>query len=268
MADKNTEQDMADISTWCIGDLLSFICTEGDIMNPSFRDMACYDPDNAEVKEWIRRARIQEVKKAEKETLFEKELEERAALAAVDKAYIPKSRIREKRKEAEAKEDIKEKSKKKLDEMLDTIEIADLHLKDPNLKQVVDKITSMTRINILVNWPAIREASGASVTMTSEEVIGGEGEDDAEAVPQEKSAKIRTQYLPSLDIYTAMPLRAFLDYLMKITGLKYRVEEHAILISTPQALEKEDMVVKVYKLKFGMTKLRPVTLKPLGAEED
>ena len=227
-----------------------------------------YDPDNIGIKEWVKRARLREVEEAKKETLFEKELEERAALAAVDKAYIPKSKIREKRKKAEAEEEIKEEAKKKLEEMLDTLKIGDLHLNDVDLRQVINLITSRTKVTILVDWTAISEATGvsASVTPTSEEVIGEEGEVE-EAAPRAATGAIKTMHL-DLDIYTPMPLKALLDYLMKITRLKYRVEEHAVLISTPKALEKEEMVVEVYKLKYGMSKLRPVTLKPLGAEED
>lgn len=194
-------------------------------------------------------------------------MEERAALSAIDKAYIPKSRIKDERKE-EIEEEIKEEAKKKLEEMLDTLKIGDLHLNDVDLRQVINLITSRTKVTILVDWTAISEATGvsASVTSTSEEVIGEEGEVE-EAAPRAATAAIKVMHL-DLDIYTPMPLKALLDYLMKITRLKYRVEEHAVLISTPQALEKENMVVRVYKLKFGMTKLRPVTLKPLGAEED
>ena len=226
-----------------------------------------YDSGNTGLKEWVRRTHLRETEEAEKETLFEKELEERAALSAIDKAYIPKSRIKDERKE-EIEEEIKEEAKKKLEEMLDTLKIGDLHLNDVDLRQVINLITSRTKVTILVDWTAISEATGisASVTSTSEEVIGEEGEVE-EAAPRAATAAIKVMHL-DLDIYTPMPLKALLDYLMKITRLKYRVEEHAVLISTPQALEKENMVVRVYKLKFGMTKLRPVTLKPLGAEED
>ena len=227
-----------------------------------------YDPDNAGIKEWVRRARIQEVKEAEKETLFEKELEERAALAAVDKAYIPKSRIKEERKKAE-EEGIEEEKKKDIEEKLDKIMIGDIHVKNANLRQIVEEIFSRVKdINIFIDWTAISKVTAVSsgAVVTTEESESEEGE-VKEASTQAESNEVKTMDL-NLDIYNPVSLRYFLDYLMTQTGLKYRVEEQAVIVSTPQALEKEDMVVKVYKLKFGMTKLRPVTLKPLGAKED
>jgi len=225
-----------------------------------------YDPDNAGIKEWIRRARLQEVKEAEKEILFEKDLEERTALAAVDNAYIPKSRMKEKRARGEEPGVVKEEKRKKIEELLDKTVIQELHLRNVDLREFIDRIASMTRITILVNWPAISKATGVSVAAP---VISEEGEGEAGVTSQAESRAIRTLNL-GIDIYPSTPLtlRDVLDYLVDTTGLKYIVKENAILISTPQAMAKEETVLKIYTLKYGMTKLRPVTLAPLGEEED
>lgn len=216
-----------------------------------------YDPGNNALKEWIKRSRLREVEEAQKEALFEKDLEEQMALAAVDEAYIPRRRGKKKIEKVEEEITKEEKRRRKIEEMLEKIEISELHLRDVDLREIVNEITSRTKVTILVDWTAISEATGKSIGQEEEQLVEAE----------EKKSEIKTMHL-DLDIYTPMPLKSLLDYLMKLTRLKYRIEEHAVLISTPKALEKEDMVVRVYKLKYGMTKLRPVTLKPLGKEEE
>lgn len=222
-----------------------------------------YDPENEGLKELIKRSRMQEVEKAREEAVFEKKLEERAGLSAIDKAYIPKSR--KKAEAGKAEEEIiskEDEAKRKIEEMLEKIEIT-LDLKDVDLRKIVNEITSKANVNILVDWTAISEAAGVSPAPAAGEEGGGEA-----AAQPAGAGEIKTMHL-DLAFPNPMPLKSLLDYLMKLTHLKYRVEEHAVLISTPLALEKgEEMVVKVYKLKYGMTKLRAVTLKPSGAEEE
>lgn len=227
-----------------------------------------YDPDNEGLKELIKRSRLQEVEKAREEVAFEKELEEKAGLSAVDKAYLPKSRKKTGPEKAEEEMISKEEeAKRKLEEMLEKTEIT-LDLKDVDLRKIVNEITSKANVNILVDWTAISEATGAIMSSAVPEKKPGEGEAPVEetAAPVE-TGEIKTMHL-DLVFPNPMPLKSLLDYIMKLTRLKYRVEEHAVLISTPQALEKEEMIVKVYKLKYGMTKLRTVTLKALGKEEE
>ncbi len=233
-----------------------------------------YDPDDESLKEWIKRARIQEQERIREELNFEKELEERASLSAIDKAYLPKTRKKAGPEKTEEEMVTKEEEgKRKIEEMLEKIEISELHLKDVDLRNIVNEISMRTKVTILVDWTAISEATGlrmAPPAAKKKAEEGGEGtkeeEEEEETAPVE-TGEIKTMHL-DLDIYSPMPLNSLFDYLMKLTRLKYRVEEHAVLISTPQALEKEEMVVKVYKLKYGLTRLRAVTLKPLGKEEE
>ena len=230
-----------------------------------------YDPDNTGLKEYVRRARVKEVEEAEKQMLFEKNLEEKAAFAAIDKAYIPKSRIKEKYKGVEEKITMEDERKKNIEEKLDKVMISDLHLRNASLREVLERILLVVRdVNIFIDWTAISEVtsvSSADVIMTKEETGAEGGVKEAIEEAAAPASKIKTMDL-NLDVNVPITLRQFLEYLMTQTRLKYRVDEHAVLISTPQALEKEDIVVKIYTLKYGMNKLRTVTLEPLAGAED
>ncbi|MCK4816445.1 hypothetical protein KA005_11815, partial [bacterium] len=58
-----------------------------------------------------------------------------------------------------------------------------------------------------------------------------------------------------------MPLLEVLDIALRAAELNYRVEPNYIWISTPEKLEKENLVTRTYRLKYGVRRIRKVELK-------
>ncbi|MDD5644333.1 MAG: hypothetical protein PHO00_02640 [bacterium] len=160
----------------------------------------------------------------------------------------------------------REKIERELDQIIPLIDFTNAHLRD-----LITSLSGMSGVNIILDesvFPSQR---------TREEIIF-EGDVTAEQLLEDKDA----QELAELEALLAeevgepggtktveretdetvfddtitislrnIPLREALKYIVKAKGLKYRIDDYAVVISTPENLTEEQMETKYYHLKSG-----------------
>ncbi|MFH1857266.1 MAG: hypothetical protein ABH836_08625 [Candidatus Omnitrophota bacterium] len=168
-----------------------------------------------------------------------KEVQEQQLMLDVDKAYLPSSKV--KRAEATQEETVDEKKERedaearaKVIEEMKKISVPALSLNDADIRDVIRQLMNMTGVTIVLDEVALNK-------------VAGEG-----------AVKV------TFTTVTPIPLLALLELSLKTTGLNYRVEPTYIWISDRETLAKEELVTKTYKLKYGVRKMREVSLTEFG----
>lgn len=171
-----------------------------------------------------------------------KKAQEESMMLDVEKAYLPVSRVREKEEtEEETREEKKEReeieARAKVIEQMNSISVPALSLNDADIRDVIRQLMNMTGVTIVLDEVALAK-------------VAGEG-------------TIRLTFTT----VNPMPLLNLLELSLKATGLNYRVEPSYIWISDRETLTKEELVTKTYKLKYGVRKIREVSLTEFGRGE-
>jgi tetratricopeptide (TPR) repeat protein len=210
------------------------------------QDALVLDYDNEDTLEWIKRTRrrisLEEVKTEERDLKRQtkvatrrKEAQEKAAMLEVEEAYLPPKKPERKPLEIEElmspEEARQEKARKELLERLQEKTVPAVSLTEADIRDVIRQLMEVTGVTIVIDEGALAEAAGTEpLRMTFTTV-------------------------------TPMPLLEVLDIALRATELSYRVEPHYIWISTPEKLEKQDLVTRTYRLKYGVRRIRKVELK-------
>jgi len=188
------------------------------------------------VKEEIRR-----LDDEERLVLLRKRAQEKRMMLDVEREYLPPERLKEKKEEAkETAEEIAERKEqmrqRKLIAKMNENMVPALSLTDANIGDVIREIMKMTGVTIVLDEGALRRVSGGEPIKVSFTTV------------------------------SPMPLLDLLDIALKTTDLTYKVEPNYIWISDEATLSKEKLITKTYKLKYGITKTRKVSLIEFAKE--
>ncbi len=181
------------------------------------------------------------------------------------KEELPEGLDEEKPREMSAE---REKIEKELDQIIPLIDFTNAHLRD-----LITSLSGMSGVNIILD-------ESVFPTQKSPEEVILEGDVTAEQLLEDKDAQelaeleaLLAEEVGETDVTETetaergtgetafddtitislrnIPLREALKYIVKAKGLKYRVDDYAVVISTPENLTEEQMETKYYHLKSG-----------------
>lgn len=211
-----------------------------------FQNALVLDYENEDAMEWLKRARrqgiIDKARTDEKDldkdigaATKEKTVQEKTAMLEVEKAYQPPAKPERKPVEIEElvspEEEREERAKQELMKKLSEKMVPAVSLTEADIRDVIRQLMDITGVTIVIDEGALaKTGEGAPLKITVSTV-------------------------------NELPLLEVLNIALKATELSYRVEPNYIWISTPEKLEKENLVTKTYRLKYGVRRVRKVELE-------
>lgn len=127
--------------------------------------------------------------------------------------------------------------------------IPEINFTDAQLSDVLKYLSSVTGINIIFDEDIVK--SGSSAPMEDAEEVGvGEEKRVEETAGAYGAGKSPLSSRVTISLKN-VPLMEALKYILSSKGLKYRVDEYAILVSTPSRLENVEMETRYYHLSSG-----------------
>ncbi|KPK41304.1 MAG: hypothetical protein AMJ78_05845 [Omnitrophica WOR_2 bacterium SM23_29] len=221
-----------------------------------FESALASNPNDGEAQAWLAKAkeyeRLYGVKKTAKEqykTLrvtrkvasSEKDTAEQAMMLDVDRAWLPPVRVPREEIEIEeiiSPEELAEKeAKKKLEEKMASIIVPAISITDADVQDLIHQLMEMTGVTIVIDERALAELT------------------------RDKPIRI------SLSTANPLPLLDVLNIAFKATQLGYKVEPNYVWISDKAAVEKEELITRTYRLKYGVRKTRKVELTEFETKE-
>jgi len=215
-----------------------------------FESALASNPNDSEAQAWLDKARqAEELDKREKTTKEErkqvkaerhvvgeeKDTAEQSALLSVEKGWLSPEKIE--KEELQVEEMIPEAEKeeaearKKLQEKMAGIIVPAISVTDADVQDLIRQLMEMTGVTIVIDEKALSDLT------------------------KEQPLKI------SLTTATPLPLLDVLDIAFRTTQLGYKVESNYVWVSKKTEVEKEALVTRTYKLKYGERKVREVKLK-------
>lgn len=165
----------------------------------------------------------------------------------VDKAYL----LPEKKEGAEEKEEEKKAERtlqqKMMDEKASQI-IPEINFIDAHIRDVLKYLSDMSGINIVIDediFPKISMPESIPGKIELRET----GEAETVFLDEREKGIISDRITISL---INIPLIEALKYILSAKGLKYRVDEYAIVVSTPERLASVEMETRYYNLSAGV----------------
>ncbi|MFC2149543.1 hypothetical protein ACFLQ8_02465, partial [Candidatus Auribacterota bacterium] len=139
--------------------------------------------------------------------------------------------------------------------------IPEINFTDARLGDVVKYLSEVSGINIILDED-ISSSVGSGKYEAPEEIgVGEEGRYEAVSGGGSGSDRV-TIHLKNV------PLIEALKYILSAKGLKYRLDEYAILISTPARLERVEMETRYYHLSSGSGVFTSAARKDITDEGD
>ncbi|MBN2190248.1 MAG: tetratricopeptide repeat protein [Candidatus Aureabacteria bacterium] len=180
------------------------------------------------------------------------------------KDEMPEGVTEEKPKEMSA---AREKIEKELDQIIPLIDFTNAHLRD-----LITSLSGMSGVNIILDESVFPTQKAAEEVILEGDVTAEQLLEDKDAqelaeleallaeevgeTGETESVETSADGTPAFDDTITIslrniPLREALKYIVKAKGLKYRVDDYAVVISTPENLTEEQMETKYYHLKSG-----------------
>ena len=179
---------------------------------------------------------------SEKElVMLRRKAHEQQLMLDVDSAHLPPESYEEAAEEEaisaeEIEEQQREEAQKRLRAKMNENIVPALSLSDADIRDVIRELVKLTGVNIILDEGALKKASEAGIMTVSFTTV------------------------------TPMPLLDLLDIALKTSDLTYKMEPTYIWISDKETIYKENLVVRTYKLKYGVRSTRSVQLTQFGDE--
>lgn len=176
----------------------------------------------------------------------------------------------------------REKIEKELDQIIPLIDFTNARLRD-----LITSLSGMSGVNIILDESVFPVAGAPEDAVLEGDVTAEELLEDADAAELAELEALLSEEIgetdssgviaPSVesgevidDTITIslrnIPLREALRYIVKAKGLKYRIDDYAVVISTPENLIDEEMETRYYHLKSGIGAFTAFIRKDSGAE--
>jgi len=128
--------------------------------------------------------------------------------------------------------------------------IPEINFTDAQLSDVLKYLSNVSGINIIFDEELVRGGVAASAAEDTEEVGVGEEKRVEETAGGSSMGKNPMGGRVSISLKN-VPLIEALKYILSSKGLKFRIDEYAILVSTPSRLENVEMETRYYHLSSG-----------------
>ncbi|MCK5655823.1 MAG: tetratricopeptide repeat protein [Candidatus Aureabacteria bacterium] len=179
----------------------------------------------------------------------------------------------------------REKIEKELDQIIPLIDFTNARLRD-----LITSLSGMSGVNIILDESVFPAAGAPEDAVLEGDITAEELLEDADAAELAELEALLSEEIgetdssgviaPSVesgeggevidDTITIslrnIPLREALRYIVKAKGLKYRIDDYAVVISTPENLIDEEMETRYYHLKSGIGAFTAFIRKDPGAE--
>ncbi|MBL7071187.1 MAG: hypothetical protein ISS26_03320 [Candidatus Omnitrophica bacterium] len=211
-----------------------------------FQDAMVLDYSNEDILEWIKRAnrrlRLHEAKREKHDLSVEaevatknKEVQEKIAMLEIEKSYLPPKKPERKPVEIEElyspEEEAEERARQELMRKLEKKMVPAVSLTEADIRDVIRQLMEITGVTIVIDEGALAAAAGKEPLRITFSTVN------------------------------PLPLLEVLNIVLRATDLDYRVEPNYIWISTPEKLEKENLITRTYRLRYGVRRVRKVELK-------
>lgn len=166
-------------------------------------------------------------------------------MTEVDKAWLPPAKKEISEADAEVKQREKTPQQKMMEEKANQV-IPEINFTDAHIRDVLKYLSDMSGINIVIDEDIFPKMSKPEIMPAEVEV---NKTDVAEAALPEQRGIVSDRITISL---TNIPLIEALKYILYAKGLKYRIDEYAIVVSTPERLAAVEMDTRYYNLSAGV----------------
>lgn len=170
---------------------------------------------------------------------------EKNRMTEVDKAFLPPVKKEGGEKITEEQQPEKTPQQKMIEEKANQV-IPEINFTDAHIRDVLKYLSDISGINIVVDEDIFPKASQAEV-VPGEVEIGKE--EKTVAIAAEQRGIVSDRITISL---VNIPLIEALKYILSAKGLKYRIDEYAIVVSTPERLASVEMETRYYNLSAGV----------------
>ena len=131
--------------------------------------------------------------------------------------------------------------------------IPEINFTDAHLRDVIRYLSKISGVNIILDEDIFKNSGGADIPQfvgLEEETTGGTG-GDGQAAAKPQPVEIQQGGRITITL-TNIPLIEALRYVLQTKGLSYRIDEYAILVSTPERLVDVEMETRYYHLSRGV----------------
>ena len=163
----------------------------------------------------------------------------------VDKVSLPPEKVDQKEEENGKKEQIKSPQQLLMEEKAKQV-IPEINFTDAHIRDVIKYLSDVSGINIVIDediFPKIEKAESVKNKID----VDGNGEESVSEEPE--MGVVSDRITISL---INIPLIEALKYILSAKGLKYRIDEYAIVVSTPEKLSSVEMETRYYHLSSGL----------------
>lgn len=123
--------------------------------------------------------------------------------------------------------------------------IPEINFTQAHIRDVLQYLSKITGVNIILDERVFDTGFAPSSAAMKED------EDDSSA--DDKAAKSGASISETITIsLTNVPLIEALRYILKVKGLSYRIDDYAVLVSTPEGIGDETMETRYYHLSSGI----------------
>ena len=218
----------------------NYVSKEYSAAIADFESALAANPNDQEAQAWLAKAQQadglstrEKVTKEERKYVIkdrhvtneEKDTSEQKALLDVDRGWLPPEKTNKEEMVIEEvipeQERLDTEARKKLQEKMASVIVPAISVTDADVQDLIRQLTEMTGVTIVID-----EKSLAALT-------------------KEQPMKI------TISTVSPMPLLDVLDIAFKTTQLAYKVETNYVYVTSRANREKEDLVTRTYKLKYG-----------------
>ncbi|MCK5706009.1 MAG: hypothetical protein KAI43_00030 [Candidatus Aureabacteria bacterium] len=171
----------------------------------------------------------------------DKDLVESSRVLDVKKAWIPPQKSKSGTTDKVARGKIISPQMKLMQEKVSVV-IKEINFTEAHLRDVLQYLSKVSGVNIILDEGIFNESGTISIPS---EVSVRDGEDDP-VVPATENISDRIT-ISLKDI----PLIAALKYILRTKGLEFRIDEFAIVVSTPLRIRERNMETRYYHLAAG-----------------
>lgn len=143
--------------------------------------------------------------------------------------------------------------------------IPEINFTDAHIRDVLQYLSRVSGINIILDEDIFIQRGGGELGIPVEVEITGESQDIYTPQPVPSAGAIISDRV-TISLKN-IPLIEALKYILTAKGLKFRIDEYAIIVSTPQRLTEVEMETRYYHLASGIGSFTEYIEPSTGEEE-
>ena len=180
----------------------------------------------------------------------DKDLNESQRVLEVKSAWLPpKTTPPAPKSEKKAGDRVKSQQMMEMEEKVNVV-VKEINFTEAHLRDVLQYLAKVSGVNIILDEGIFSDASTINLPSEVTARPAAAGEEGEEAAP---AAAAITSVPDKITIQLHdIPLAQALKYILRTKGLKFRIDEHAIVVSTPDRIMEQDMETRYYHLTSSL----------------